>query len=94
MTPTTQATTDAINKMFNDNACETLMFALYDRWQNEKEYEDIKDYLKLVNEFLKTHKMEAVKMNKRPFGFNFTAGTDAVYQVYMNSTSLGWKRVK
>jgi acid phosphatase class B len=34
------------------------------------------------------------KMNKRPFGFNFSFGGEAQYQYYVKSNSIGWKRTK
>lgn len=37
---------------------------LYERWQDEREYEDINDYL----ENIKTLVPEAYKIHKRPFG--------------------------
>ena len=41
-----------------------FLFYLYERWQDEKEYEDIKDDLKEI----KNHIPQAQRMTKRPFG--------------------------
>ena len=37
---------------------------LYERWQDEREYEDINDYLKEMQKLVP----EAYKISKRPFG--------------------------
>lgn len=37
---------------------------LYERWQDEKEYEDINDYLTVIQK----HIPEAKTISKRPFG--------------------------
>ena len=41
-----------------------LIFGLYERWQDEYEYEDINDYLKVIQKSLP----EAFKIHKNPFG--------------------------
>lgn len=41
-----------------------LLFNLYIRWQNEHEYEDIADYLKVIKAQIPT----AYGITKRPFG--------------------------
>ena len=53
-----------INKE-NDGQIADLIFYLYERWQDEKEYEDIEDYLKAIQ----NKAPEAFKIHKRPFGF-------------------------
>ena len=50
-------------KAVNDSA--NTIFYLYERWQDEKEYEDIKDYLAVVQKSVPG----AYKMTRRPFGF-------------------------
>lgn len=47
----------------NDNHAE-LLFGLWRRWQEEKEYEDIQDYFLVIQK----HIPEAYKITKRPFG--------------------------
>ena len=41
-----------------------LIFSLYERWQEEQEYEDINDYLKAIQKRIP----EAFKIHKNPFG--------------------------
>lgn len=49
-------------KINKDNA--DLLCDLWERWQDEKEYEDIQDYLTVIQK----HIPEAYKITKRPFG--------------------------
>lgn len=46
-----------------DKAFDVLVY-LYERWQDEKEYEDIGEYLQVIKQYIP----EATKMYKRPFG--------------------------
>lgn len=50
--------------MTNDKYADFLCY-LWARWQDEKEYEDINDYLKAIQIRIPG----AFKMTKRPFGF-------------------------
>ena len=50
---------EKINKENADLLCD-----LWERWQDEKEYEDIQDYLEVIQK----HIPEAYKITKRPFG--------------------------
>lgn len=77
---------------FMDKVQETL-FNLWDRWQDEKEYEDINDYAKPIRNMLPAG-WELTKMNKRPFGFNFQIGTGVNYAIYCNAKQIAWKRLK
>ena len=54
------------------NLAETELSYLYERWQDEKDYEDIKDYQKPLNSIADAAGVVITKMNKRPFGCNFT----------------------
>lgn len=50
-------------KNVNDNHAD-MLFNLWSRWQDEKDYEDIQDYLIVIQ----NHIPEACKITKRPFG--------------------------
>lgn len=52
-------------KNVNDNHAD-MLFNLWCRWQDEKEYEDIQDYLIVIQ----NHIPEAFKITKRPFGIH------------------------
>lgn len=73
---------------------------LYDRWQDEKMYEDWNDYIKVIKanfyEYCKKALMTNavfVKGSKRPFGFTFDFES---WRVVMSVSykSLGWKAKK
>ena len=83
-----------INKLM-DLIGERLVY-LYDRWQDEKEYEDFAKYITAMKKDFKTHcetvpmkNAVYVKAGKRPFGFTFDfEGWKVVMSV--NSTSVKW----
>lgn len=72
---------------------EILFSNLYCRWQDEKEHEDFKDYSDRITKELPDG-WTFVSMSKRPFQFSFSAGTDAVYAISVNSSTYQWKRLK
>lgn len=91
-TPTSKENLARIEKMFND--IQLLLSNLYGRWLDEREYEDINSY-SVVLEKIMPDGLTIVKMNKKPFGFNFRIeGFDAEYQMFCKSGSIGWKRLK
>jgi len=49
-------------KVNNENA--ELLISLWERWQDEKEYEDIGDYLKHIQQSIDN----VISITKRPFG--------------------------
>ena len=55
--------TNELCKSINSTHAE-LLCGLWERWQDEKDYEDINDYLAVI----KNHLPSAYKMSKRPFG--------------------------
>ena len=70
------------------NACENLLMNLYQRWSDEHEYENIDDY-----DVVLKPKVEGIpgvkflKMNKKPFGFNFSA-LGLTFRVCLNSRKI------
>jgi len=73
---------------------------LYGRWQDEKEYEDWKDYqehfkktFNAMKELAKAKNAVFVKATKRPFGITFDfEGWTVVF--YIKTTEYGWKAKK
>jgi hypothetical protein len=90
-TPTSPENLIKINAVYQ--SLENTISNLWSRWQDEKEYEDINDY-KLVLEKHIPEDFKIVKMTKRPFGFHFTIGTNAIYAFTVTATSYEWKRIK
>ena len=89
-TPTSKEDIKRINDMFND--VSDFVENLASRWQHEKEYEDIAEYQKVIQQLLPKG-FVITAMTKRPFGFKFKIGTDAVYSVYCNRRNVGWNRI-
>jgi len=52
-----------------------LLAALYERWQDEKDYEDPRDYLKAIQQVMPT----ATKLTKNPFGVIYENGKTVFY---------------
>lgn len=70
-----------------------LLCRLHDRWQDEREYEDLAEYGKVIAKQLpKWMKLET--MTKRPFGFVFSIGTAARYRCVVTTRQIGWDRLK
>ncbi|MEF9983752.1 MAG: hypothetical protein RR806_07495 [Oscillospiraceae bacterium] len=49
--------------LHNTTKTANLFCNLYERWQDEKDYEDIAEYLKVIQKSIP----EAIKITKRPF---------------------------
>lgn len=87
---TTPAARAALSAWCSKN--QKLLVGLYERWLDEKDYEDIADYFKPIKP--KLHKdMVNVTMTKKPFGFKFSfRGLDG-YEIFVTSGRYGWRRV-
>ena len=71
---------------------QDVMLCLYERWQDEREYEKIEDYGKPLITQVSLIGGEFKKMVKRPFGFIYDLA-GATYQVKMTSKSYSYKRI-
>jgi len=58
----------------NVNALAEFFGRLYDRWQDEKEYEDFADYREAFDRSLVWRNGKLVKMTASPFRVEFTSG--------------------
>lgn len=90
MIPTTPENLKRINSMLD--ALQDRVSYLTCRWMDEHEYEDIAEYGKVIAGDL-PEGFTLLKMTKRPFGFHFSIGTEAVYAVISTSRKYGWKRI-
>jgi len=75
---------------------ETNICYLAGRWQDEKEYEDFKDYADHMKELCRTHLPTSIfiKGNKRPFGFNVKVeGFPYTCQVFLKGNQFGWTAI-
>jgi len=67
------------------------MCSLYDRWQDEKDYEEFSDYAKAMKKEVGSG---FVKATKRPFGFIVQMeGFPYKARVSVNSQSISWSNV-
>ena len=80
---------DQINQIF-DKVAHNLSY-LYDRWQDEREYEDFKMYEKAMRDLLKEVQPEAyfIKATKRPFGYTFNFNGLQI-QFKVTSKNMQW----
>jgi len=91
-TPTPNGVACAINSFLNSVA-PTIAY-LYERWNDEREYEDFASYA----DALRAATIDGFKFlraTKRPFGFTFTANDfpGARYAMFATRHNIGWKRV-
>lgn len=73
------------------NKMENTMLMLYERWKDEKEYEDIEEYGDRLAKFLPKN-FQAGEMTSKPFALNFSIGGQKGYQFYMDNKEYGWRR--
>lgn len=76
-------------------ALQNLLGTLWGRWQDEHEYEDIREYGAAIAKHLPAG-FTLTAMTKRPFGFRFTLDTmpTALYAMEVTARTALWKRVK
>lgn len=73
------------------NVLGDFLFDLYERWQDEKEYEDIADYGKAIAKSLPAG-FEFVAISKRPWGFTFRKDA-STWQIAVTSRSIKFRKV-
>ena len=69
-----------------------MMTALYCRWKDESEYENIEDYSVNLKKEVEKIGGTFIKMSKRPFGFTYRL-SDATYQMSVASTKYKYQRI-
>lgn len=91
MIDTSPTDLERIDRMFNKMT--PLLGYLYQRWLDERKYEGLADYGGVISKSLPGEfTLEAVRT--RPFGFWFSIGTDAKYEMSCNGRQISWKRIK
>ena len=71
---------------------KTLSY-LYDRWQDEQEYEDWDDYKTVIKKSVTEFPVVVTQVTKRPFGFRFSVN-ERSFKIFVTSRTIGWKRIK
>ena len=72
---------------------EKTLTNLYSRWLDEKEYEDIAEYGKVVKPIIEKNGGTFLKMNRSPFGFNYLLGPWQI-TVKINRTTYTYEETK
>jgi hypothetical protein len=67
---------------------------LFNRWQDEQEYEDINDYKPRFDKHAEEFGVTITKMSSRPFGFIFTVDNRTYTFTISSKGALGFKRIK
>jgi hypothetical protein len=89
--PTSPENLAKINKMYS--GMQKLVISLFHRWQDEQGLEDIKEYGANISKKLPKG-FTLTRMTKKPFGFEFSIGTEVLYSVRIVGTKYSWVRVK
>ena len=69
-----------------------LIYRLFDRWQDEKEYEDWKDYAIPLRKKAQEFGVWIIGMTHRPFGFKAIC-EGKVYQFTVNDRECRYRKV-
>ena len=79
-------TIEKVKNIINNEKVQNAFYNLYDRWRDESEYEDIKEYGKAligaINRNCPEYGAELVKTTKRPFGIHFKLD-NACFHLYV-----------
>ena len=67
-----------ISKVLNNPTAVRVFSNLYDRWQDEKEYEDFNDYIAVMMKYM-PNGATLVKGTKRPFGVVINYGGATIH---------------
>lgn len=71
-------TKNKIIKLVKDSKFAKHMEYLYSRWQDERKYEDWKEYEDSMKKQIEKVKLQFIKGNKRPFGCIVTDGESKI----------------
>ena len=74
------------------NKAQATFEMLYDRWQDEKAYEDINDYQKPLESIARECGITITKMTKRPFGCHFSVD-NKIFALSLSAKSYSYKRI-
>lgn len=78
--------TDKLIKVINNENVGKSFYNLYDRWRDESEYEDIKEYGKAligsINRNCPEYNVQLVSSTKRPFGIKVKID-DVVFHIFV-----------
>lgn len=78
-------TTNLTSELVNNKKVANTFFNLYDRWQDESEYEDINEYGKVIALTIATefpYDVKLIQTTKRPFGVKIST-SKGVFQLWI-----------
>ena len=74
---------EKIKNIINNEKVGNAFYNLYDRWQDESEYEDIKEYgrtiFNTINKQYPDYNIKFISATKRPFGVKIQVGDKKVH---------------
>lgn len=87
---TKKSLVDEVNEIIN--MVGSSLISLRDRWADEKEYEDIKDYQEVVQKLIVNYPI--LKMSKAPFGFVINVQGRKIHFFVKVKGNQGWVSAK
>ena len=75
-------------------AVQSKLEYLYDRWQDEKEYEDFSEYKETLEKAFTEQGATVTKVTKSPFAAHFTASDGLRYIAKVTSRNISITKVK
>ena len=86
----------AIVKTLNEytDAMIDCLTNLRSRWADEKEFENIADYMKIITEKLKLLILDADDAKASKWSVSFKLPNNRWYSYYLKGNTGGWKRIK
>ena len=74
---------DKVKSIFNNEKVQNTFYSLYDRWRDECEYEDIKEYGKAImnsiNKNVPNSGAVLINATKKPFGIKIRIDDDTFH---------------
>jgi len=82
---------DLITLVFEDKVFSKFFCYLYSRWQDEREFENLDDYKKVIQERL-PEEFQVTSMSNRPFEFRFklTQNPNNIYSMRFTKRHFSW----
>jgi hypothetical protein len=76
---------------FCDKAFKMMAY-LYERWADEKDYEDLNEYLEPLRPVAVETGVELLAMTKRPFGVKYRVA-GKTFHAFIKGGTYGYKRI-
>lgn len=73
-------------------SCEIRVSYLFSRWQDEKEYEDFNEYVKVMKQLIEELGGKFIKGYKRPFGFSYELNGQK-FQITINKKNYSYRNL-